>query len=92
MEDKILNYEEINFTQVCRECKGYYETVKINIKKHYDENGKNNVSTKNLYEKFSYICQKCGLLNILNFDELCKKETVFFLRKRQKEMEKANQK
>ena len=92
MENKIRNYEEINFTQVCRGCKSYYETFKININKCYDENGKNNVLTKDLYGNFSYICQKCGLLNILNFDELCKKETVFFLRKRQKEMKKANQK
>ena len=89
-ESKICNYEEINFTQVCRDCKSYYETFKIDINECYDENGESKIPTKDLYEKFSYICQKCGLLNILNFSELCKKETVFFLRRRQKEIKKAN--
>ena len=63
----------------------------MDINKYYDENGKSCIKTKELYEKFSYICQMCGLLNILNFNELCKEETVFLLRKRAKEMKKANQ-
>ena len=87
----IKSYSNVNFTQVCRECKVYYQTFKIDVNKYYDENGKSRIRTKELYEKFSYICQMCGLLNILNFNEFCKPETVFFLRKRSKEMEKANQ-
>ena len=70
----------INFTQVCRDCKNYYQTFKIDIDKYYDESGKSVIETKELYEKFSFICQICGLLNILNFNELCDKETVLFLR------------
>ena len=83
------NYSNVNFTQLCRECKSFHQTFKVDINKCYDENGKGCVKTKELYEKFSYICQICGLLNIVSFSELCKKETVFFLRKRAKELEKS---
>ena len=83
-------YTEVNFTQVCRECKSYYQNFKVNINKLYDENGKSCIKTKGLYEKFSFICPICNLLNILNFNQIFKEETVFFLRKRAKEIEKAN--
>ena len=83
-------YTEVNFCQVCRECKSYYQNFKVNINKFYDENGKSYIKTKELYEKFSFICPICNLLNILNFNQICKEETVFFLRKRAKEVEKAN--
>ena len=88
---KTNRYTKVNFSQVCRECKSYYQTFKVDINKVYDENGKCCIKTKELYERFSFICSICGLLNILNFNQICKEETVFFLRKRAKEIEKANQ-
>ena len=84
-------YTNVGFTQFCRDCKNYHRTFKVDINRYYDENGKSCIKTKELYEKFSYICQICGLLNILNFNELYKEGTVVFLRKRVKEIEKANQ-
>ena len=72
----------MNFTQVCRDCKNYHQTFKVDIDRYYDENGKSVIKTKELYEKFSFICKICGLLNILNFSELCKEGTVVFLRER----------
>ena len=81
---KTICYSNVNFTQVCRECKSCYRTFKVDINRYYGENGKSCIKAKELYEKFSYICQMCGLLNILNFNELCKEETVFFLRKEQR--------
>ena len=83
-------YTDVNFCQVCRECKRYYRNFKVDINKFYDENGKPCIKTKELYEKFSFICPICNLLNILNFNQICKEETVFTLRKRAKEIEKAN--
>ena len=71
----------LNFTQVCRDCKNYYQVFKIDINRYYNENGESNITTSELYEKFSFICKRCDLLNILNFTELCKKETVLYLRK-----------
>ena len=56
----------------------------MDIDRYYDENGKSVIKTKELYKKFSFICKICGLLNILNFSELCKEGTVFFLRERAK--------
>ena len=72
---------EVKFTQACRDCKKYYRIFKIDLDKYYDHEGKSIVKTQELYENFSFICEKCGLLNILNFTELCNKETVLYLRK-----------
>ena len=84
------SYTKVNFCQVCREYKRYYRNFKVDINKCYDENGKTCIKTKELYEKFSFICPVCNLLNILNFNQIYKEETVFFLRKRAKEIGKAN--
>ena len=77
-------FTNLNFTQVCRDCKSYYKTFKVDINKYYDKNGRSKVKTEVLYEKFSFICLKCGLLNILSFDKLCNEETVLFLREKDK--------
>ena len=61
------SFTNLNFTQVCRDCRSYYKTFKVDINKYYDENGRSKVKTEVLYEKFSFICLKCGLLNILFF-------------------------
>ena len=76
---------EINFTQGCRHCRKYYQIFKIDLNKYYDEDGKSIIKTQELFEKFSFMCGNCDLLNILNFTELCNKETVLFLRKSSKE-------
>ena len=78
------SFTNLNFTQVCRDCRSYYKTFKVDINKYYDENGRSKVKTEVLYEKFSFICLKCGLLNILFFDKLCNEETVLFLREKDK--------
>ena len=74
----------MNFTQICRDCKSYHQTFKVDIDRYYDENGKSVIKKKELYKKFSFICKICGLLNILNFSGLCKEGTVVFLRERAK--------
>ena len=38
---------------------------------------------------FLFTCKKFELTNVLNFDELCSKETILFLKKRSKELQKA---
>ena len=42
------------------------------------------IQTQELFGKFSFICRKCDLLNILSFDEICNRETVLFLREKDK--------
>ena len=78
------SFTNLNFTQVCRDCRSYYKTFKVDINKYYDENGRSKVKTEVLYEKFSFICLKCDLLNIFSFDKLCNEETVLFLREKDK--------
>ena len=72
---------EIKFVQACRECRKYYEIFKIDLNKYYDKDGDTTIKTQELYEKFSFTCLKCDLVNILDFTQLCNKETVLFLRK-----------
>ena len=72
---------EVKFTPVCKQCKRYYKIFSVDLNKYYDEDGNSIIKTQELFEKFSFTCQKCDLVNIPNFTELCNKETVLFLRK-----------
>ena len=72
---------EAKFAQGCRDCRKYYQIFKTDLNKYYDEDGNTIIKPQELYEKFSFTCRKCDLLNILDFTQLCNKETVLFLRK-----------
>ena len=74
----------LNITRVCQDCRCYYETFKVDINKYYDEDGKSKIQTQELFENFSFICRRCGLLNIVSLDKICNQKTVLFLRKRDK--------
>ena len=76
------------FTQVCRQCKRGYKKFKIDLS-NYDEDGKISLENSEIFERLSFTCEKCELTNVLNFAELCSKETILFLKKRSKELEKA---
>ena len=76
----------VNFAKICMDCRKYYQNFKIDLNLYYDKEGKSIIKTQDLYEKFSFICKKCGLLNILNFTELCDKETVLYLRKQDEDI------
>ena len=76
---------EVKFAQGCRDCRKYYEIFKIDLNKYYDEDGNTTIKPQELYEKFSFTCRKCDLLNILDFTQLYDKETVLFLRKSRKD-------
>ena len=73
-----FNY--FNFTQVCRGCKKHYRQFKVHLS-NFDENGKSKLDIRENYEKFSFICCKCRLLNIVNFDEICSPEIVVLMKK-----------
>ena len=74
----------LNITRVCQDCRCYYVTFKVDIDECYDENGKSKIKTQELFEKYSFICKKCDLINILSFGKICNPETVLFLRKKTK--------
>ena len=76
----------LNITRVCQDCRCYYETFKVDINKYYDENGKSKIQTQELFEKFSFICRRCGLLNILSFEKICNRKTILFLREKEKKI------
>ena len=73
----------VNFAQGCRDCRKYYQIFKVDLNHCYDEKGKSKVEAKEIIEKFSFTCKKCGLFTALNFDQLCDEKTVLYLRKSQ---------
>ena len=85
---KNSRYSFFYFTQLCRQCKRGYKKFKIDLS-YYDEDGKISLENSEIFERFSFTCKKCELTNVLNFDELCSKETILFLKKRSKELQKA---
>ena len=68
-------YSFFHFTQVCRQCKRGYKKFKIDLS-NYDKDGKISLENSEIFERF------------LNFAELCSKETILFLKKRSKELQK----
>ena len=74
----------LNITRLCQDCRCYYETFKVDINKYYNEDGKSKIQTQELFEKFSFICRRCGLLNILSFEKICNRKTILFLREKDK--------
>ena len=83
-------YSFFYFTQLCRQCKDGYQKFKIDLS-NYDENGIISLEKSEIFEKFSFTCGTCELTNVLNFNQLCSKETILFLKKRSKELQKANE-
>ena len=75
--------ETFSFVQICRQCKEDFKTFKIKLS-CYDESGKCNLSNNEIFENFTFVCRNCDLMNILDFDKLCNKETVLYLRRGEK--------
>ena len=73
-------FTNLNITRVCQDCRSYYVTFKVDINECYDEDRKSKIGVQELFEKFSFICRRCDLLNILSLDKICNRETVLFLR------------
>lgn len=73
-----------SFTQLCRQCKEDFKTFKIELSCYEEESGKCCLSNNEIFENFSFVCRSCGLMNILDFDKLCNKETVLYLKKGEK--------
>ena len=85
---KNSRYSFFYFTQLCRQCKRGYKKFKIDLS-NYNEDEKISLENSEIFERFSFTCEKCERTNVLNFAELCSKETILFLKKRSKELQKA---
>ena len=68
------------FTQLCRNCKDNSKTFKICLS-DYDVAGRFNLSNEEVFERFSFTCEHCGFINVLDFEQLCNPNTVWYLRK-----------
>lgn len=68
------------FTQVCRQCKQFYKTFRINLS-NFDDSGFCQIPNQEIFQNFSFTCECSFLLNILDFEKICNPPTVRYMRK-----------
>ena len=78
--------DHFSFTQLCRNCKEDSKTFKIYLS-DYDVAGRFNLSKEEIFEKFSFVCNRCELVNIIDFEQVCNPNTVWYI-KRENEINK----
>ena len=78
--------DHFSFTQLCRNCKEESKTFKIYLS-DYDVAGRFNLSKEKFFEKFSFVCNRCKLINIVDFEQVCNPNTVRYI-KRENEINK----
>ena len=78
--------DHFSFTQLCRNCKEDSKTFKIYLS-DYDVAGRFNLSKEEIFEKFSFVCNRCELVNIVDFEQVCNSNTVWYI-KRENEINK----
>lgn len=74
--------DHFSFTQICRQCKTVMETFKIELT-NYNEEGNCLISNQEIFENFSFTCEHCDLLNLLDFEELCNSATIRYIRRQE---------
>ena len=78
--------DHFSFTQLCRNCKEDSKTFKIYLS-DYNAAGRFNLSKEEIFEKFSFVCNRCELVNIVDFEQVCNPNTVWYI-KRENEINK----
>ena len=68
------------FTQLCRDCKKSFKTFKIYLS-YYDDNGRFNLSEKEVEDVFSFVCVFCNSMNTVDFEEICSPYAIWYLKK-----------
>ena len=74
------------FTQLCQKCKKDCETFKVSLS-NYEGAGRFNLSKVEVTKQFSFVCVFCEMVNIVDFEQVCNPNTVWYLR-RQNEINK----
>ena len=73
-------------TQLCQKCKKGCETFKVSLS-NYGIAGRFNLSKVEVTVQFSFVCVFCEMVNIVDFEQVCNPNTVWYLR-RQNEINK----
>ena len=72
--------EHFLFTELCHNCKKSLKTFKIFLS-YYDDSGRFILSKEDAAGIFSFTCQFCKSLNVLDFDEIANPFTIYYLRR-----------
>ena len=68
--------DHFSFTQLCRNCKEDSKTFKIYLS-DYNAAERFNLSKEEIFEKFSFVCNRCELVNIVDFEQVCNPKLVY---------------
>ena len=78
--------DSFSYTQLCQNCKKGCNTFKVYLS-DYDVAGRFNLSQVEIVEQYSFVCVFCEMVNIVDFEQVCNPNTVWYLR-RQNEINK----
>lgn len=68
------------FTQLCGNCKKGCKTFKVSLS-DFDVSGRFKLSKVEVIEHFSFVCFFCCKLNIVDFEQICNPDTIWYLRR-----------
>ena len=68
------------FSQLCQQCKKSIKTYKIFLS-YYDNNGRFILCKEEAAGIFSFVCNFCNFLNVVNFDEITNPFTICYLQR-----------
>ena len=68
------------FTKVCHNCKKSLKIFKIFLT-YYDDSGRFILSKEDVAGIFSFTCQFCESVNVVDFDEIANPFTISYLRR-----------
>ena len=70
--------------QLCRNCKKTSKTFKVKLT-YYDAEGKININSIQWIREFSFQCEICRAVSMVDFDQICNPATILELRRVEKE-------
>ena len=68
------------FTQLCRNCKKGCKTFKVSLS-DYDVARRFKLSKVEAAKEYSFVCSFCKDLTILDFEQVCNPNTVWYMRR-----------
>ena len=68
------------YNQICCNCKKSSKTFKVFLR-YYDHSGRFTLSEEEVISVFSFVCQFCNSMNIIDFEEIANPFTICYIRK-----------
>ena len=84
---KIGKMDHFRVCQLCRNCKKTSKVFKVKLS-YYDANGKIDINPIQSIREFTFQCELCSAVSIVDFEQICSPATVLELKRVEKERKK----